>query len=214
MQAIGFIVKLFFLLVFPFILLIRLSVFFHVEEKLIPWAAIGGGVLYTTILLFFYFTFFYGKFFNRNQDAPSIKTRFIVAFLLVVLYSGHGLFYFSGSNLKSEDLKKEMKSIHPILRLSVSTLIHLDKSLIITDADRLPEDYKKMGLKTKSGSLHYKQSNGYVHAIDIRVKGRNELRNFLVRSYFRLMGFKTLRHGGTADHLHVSLLSHDRPWAY
>jgi len=213
MRALGFIIKLFFLLVFPFILLIRLSVYFHVTEKLIPWAAIGGGILYTTILLFFYFTFLDGRFLKRDHRRPSIKNRFLIALILVVLYSGHGLFYFSGDNLKSSELKSEMRRIHPILRLSVSTLIHLDKGLIITDADRLPEDYRKMGLKSKSGSLHYEQSNGYAHAIDIRVKGRNEIRNFLIRSYFGLMGFNTLRHGGTADHLHVSLKSHDRPWA-
>lgn len=213
MRVLGFIIKLFFLLVFPFILLIRLSVYFHVTEKLIPWAAIGGGILYTTILLFFYFTFLDGRILKRGEDRPSIKNRFLVALLLVLLYSGHGLFYFSGDNLKNSGLKSEMQRVHPILRLSVSTLIHIDKGLIITDADRVPEDYKKMGLKSKSGSLHYKQSNGYAHAIDIRVNGRNEIRNFLVRSYFRLMGFSTLRHGGTGDHLHVSLKSHDRPWA-
>lgn len=213
MQALGFLIKLFFLLVFPFILLIRLSVYFHVTEKLVPFASIGGGILYTTILLFLYFTFFYGRFIGRNKERPSIKNRFLVALLLVALYSGHGLFYISGDNLKNSALKSEMKKVHPILRLSVSTLIHIDKGLIITDADRQPEDYRKMGLKTKSGSLHYKQSSGYAHAIDIRVKGRNEIRNFLVRSYFKLMGFNTLRHGGTGDHIHVSLISHDRPWA-
>lgn len=213
MQALGFIIKLFFFLIFPFILLIRLSVYFHVEQQLIPWAAIGGGILYTTILLFFYFTFFHGKFLSRHREGPSIKSRFLWAFGIVFLYSAHGLFYFSGNNLKSDGLRKEMLDVHPILRLSVSTLIHLDKGLIITDADRLPEDYKKMGLRSKKESLHYKQSNGYAHAIDIRVNGRNEVRNFLIKYYFKLMGFNTIRHGGTGDHLHVSLKSHDRPWA-
>jgi hypothetical protein len=68
-----------------------------------------------------------------------------------------------------------------------------------------------MGLPTKSHSLHFKQSDGFSHAIDIRVKGRSEVRNWLLERYFRMMGFNTLRHFGTADHLHVSLLSHDRP---
>ena len=136
-----------------------------------------------------------------------------MALFLVLAYSLHGLFYISGNNIKNPDLRKEMREVHPILRLSVSTLIHIDKDLIITDGNRQPEDYKAMGLRSKGNSLHYKQSNGYVHAIDLRVNGRNEIRNFLVRTYFRLMGFKTLRHGGTADHLHISLLSHDRPWA-
>ena len=50
-----------------------------------------------------------------------------------------------------------------------------------------------------------------VHAVDLRTKGKSELRNKLVSWYFRMMGFNTLRHVGTADHLHVSISSHDRP---
>ena len=84
---------------------------------------------------------------------------------------------------------------------------------MITDANRVPEDYRKMGLKSKSRSLHYRQKNGFVHAIDIRTKGRSEFRNFCLKWYFRLMGFNVLRHGGTGDHLHVSLFSHDSPGA-
>ena len=103
--------------------------------------------------------------------------------------------------------------MHPILRLSVSTLVYIDKDLIITDAKRLPEDYKKMGLREKGHSLHYKQNNGYAHALDLRTNNRSKIRNFLIRSYFRLMGFNTHRHVGTSDHLHISLMSHDRPYA-
>ena len=83
----------------------------------------------------------------------------------------------------------------------------------MTDANRVPEDYRKMGLKSKKRSLHYKQKNGFVHAMDIRTNGRGEVRNFLLKTYFQLMGFNVLRHGGTGDHLHVSLHSHDNPGA-
>lgn len=82
---------------------------------------------------------------------------------------------------------------------------------MVTDADRQPEDYGKMGLPTKSHSLHYRQSSGYAHAVDLRTLRRGALRNALVAAYFRLMGFNTLRHMGSADHLHVSLKSHERP---
>ena len=115
--------------------------------------------------------------------------------------------------MKNTSLKKEITKVHPILRLSISTITYLDNGLIITDANRQPEDYRKMGLKTKKHSLHYKQKNGYAHALDLRTQGRSEWRNALIRGYFWLMGFNTLRHGGTGDHLHVSLLSHDRPYA-
>ena len=128
-------------------------------------------------------------------------------------YALHGILFFSDANAKSKTVQKEFTSLHPILRLSTSTILYLDNELIMTDANRVPEDYQKMGLKSKKRSLHYKQSNGYVHAMDIRTNGRSEIRNFLLKTYFQLMGFNVLRHGGTGDHLHVSLKSFDSPGA-
>lgn len=205
------IVELVFIIIFPFVVLIRTAVYLHIEEKLIPWACIGGGVLFTSILIFLYLTIFYGNY--RKKNGLNFKTKLLIAFGVVCIYSAHGLFYISGENFKSNDLRKEIRKVHPILRLSVSTIAHIDKKIIITDGDRQPEDYAKMGLPSKSHSLHYKQSNGYAHAIDLRTNGRNEIRNFLVQSYFKLMGFQTLRHIGTGDHLHISLKSHDRPYS-
>jgi hypothetical protein len=49
------------------------------------------------------------------------------------------------------------------------------------------------------------QEDGYVHAMDLRTEGRTELRNRGIQLGFWLLGFSTLRHVGTADHLHVSL---------
>jgi hypothetical protein len=62
-----------------------------------------------------------------------------------------------------------------------------------------------MGLPVHDSSLHYAQPDGYVHAVDLRTIGRREVKNRLVQLYFALMGFATLRHVGTADHLHVEL---------
>ncbi len=205
--------KFAFLLIFPFILLIRGAVYLHDAHHFMPWFSITGGVLLTVVALFIYFSFIYGKISGKFGNTGSIKRRFVIAFLFVFLYAMHGIFYYSGKNLKSSSLKSEITEVHPILRLSVSTVIHLDKSLIITDANRMPEDYKKMGLKSKNHSLHYKQSSGYSHALDLRTNNRSEVRNFLLKWYFNLMGFRTLRHIGTDDHLHVSLKSHDRPYA-
>ncbi len=211
LKILGSIIELVSIIIFPFVVLIRTAVYLHVEEKLIPWACIAGGVSFTAILIFLYLTIFYGRLSKKNR--PSFKTKFLVAFFIVGIYSAHGLFYISSDNFKSADLRDEIRKVHPILRLSVSTIAHLDKKLIITDGDRQPEDYIKMGLPSKKHSLHYKQSNGYAHAIDLRTNGRYELRNFFVRIYFKLMGFQTLRHVGTDDHLHVSLKSHDRPYS-
>ena len=142
-----------------------------------------------------------------------VAIQFLIAIVLVMVYCLPAVFYLNPVNAKYEAVQDEFTSLHPILRLGVSTLIFLDKDLLITDANRKPEDYQKMGLKTKKHSLHYIQSNGYSHAIDLRTNGRSEIRNWLVSKYFNLMGFNTLRHIGTADHLHISIFSHDRPKA-
>src|SRR6266550_1504831 len=75
----------------------------------------------------------------------------------------------------------------------------------ITDLARRPEDYKTMGLPPNDGSLHLVQRDGYAHAADLRTGGRGFLRNRLVQLYLWGLGFSTLRHTGTSDHLHVEL---------
>lgn len=194
----------------PFILLIRGSIHLHNTDQYPPSVCLIGGMLLATIAITIYLVFFYG---SLTGEVGSLRRKLWMALILVLGYGIHGLFFFSINNSKTAEVKQEFLQLHPILRVSVSTLIHLDKSLIITDANRQPEDYRKMGMSSKKHSLHYRQSSGYVHALDIRTKGRGMIRNFLIRTYFRLMGFNTLRHGGTADHLHISLLSHDRPSA-
>jgi len=172
-----------------------------------------GGVAFSAVLLFIYFSFFYGRLTGSLGGFDAMKRRFIIAVLLMILFSLQGILFFSSDNMKTSSIKSEISEVHPILRLSVSTLIYLDKSLLITDAQRQPEDYRKMGLKQKSHSLHYEQEDGYSHALDLRTKNRSAIRNTLTQWYFKMMGINTLRHVGTADHLHISLLSHDRPAA-
>lgn len=199
------------ILTLPFIILIRGAVFLHENYYFLPWLSILGGVLASGFLLFIYIIFIHGKFTGRLGSFKIMKFSYWIAVILVLVYCVPALLFLSKSNSKHTEVQKEFTSLHPILRLGISTVINLDKGLVITDANRVPEDYRKMGLKTKGHSLHYKQSDGYSHAIDIRVKGRSEVRNWLLERYFRMMGFNTLRHDGTADHLHVSLMSHDRP---
>ncbi len=205
-----FLFKIVAFVVLPFILLIRGSIHLHDTKLYPPSICLLGGMFLATIAITIYLVFFYGSI---TGEVGSLRRKLWMALILVLGYGIHGLFFFSINNSKTAEVKKEFLQLHPILRVSVSTLIHLDKSLIITDANRQPEDYRKMGMSSKKHSLHYRQRSGYVHALDIRTKGRGTIRNFLIRTYFRLMGFNTLRHGGTEDHLHISLLSHDRPKA-
>ena len=96
-------------------------------------------------------------------------------------------------------------ALHPLLRLGASALILMDSDAVITDAGRTPDFYRRMGLPPNEASLHLEQESGFVHALDLRTIGRPEWRNRAAEIAFRAMGFHTLRHVGTADHLHVSL---------
>ena len=207
------IVKIIFILTLPFILLIRGAVYVHHEYNPGAYLSLAGGGLLAVIVIIVYLSFVSGYISKKLRVMRSFRRKGAIALLIVAGYSIHGLFFLSSKNIKSPELKKEITDLHPVLRVAVSTIIFIDKDLIITDASRTPEDYKRMGLKSKRNSLHFKQSNGYVHAFDIRVKNRSWLRNGLLQLYFKAMGFNTLRHGGTGDHLHISLTSRDRPWA-
>jgi len=201
------------IIVLPFFILIRGSAFIHNRHDLGAWMSLGGGALITTFLLFIYMSFIYRRFTKKFGDSDNLKRRGLFALALVVLYCGYGLFFISTDNFKNPALKSEISDLHPLLRLGVSTFILIDKDMIITDASRVPEDYRKMGLKTARNSLHYQQKDGYAYAIDLRTNNRNEFRNRLMQLYFNILGFSTLRHIGTDDHLHISLHCHYRPGA-
>lgn len=195
----------------PFILLIRGSVYLHETLYFGPWLALLGGMLCSAAILMLYFAYIQQRW--SQSFSFSLKRKYFIAFVLVMVYCLPAVFYLHPINAKYKAVRDEFTSLHPILRLGVSTLIFLDHDVLITDANRVPEDYKKMGLATKKHSLHYIQSNGYSHAIDLRTHGRSFIRNWLVSKYFNMMGFHTLRHVGTADHLHISICSHDSPKA-
>lgn len=207
----SFIIRIFLystLFILPFVVLIRGSVYLHKIYFFYPVPAILGGFILTAALLAFYLIFF------LKTPAKFFKNRFKISVIVLGVYILYAFHHISAVNVKSGEVAREYTSLHPILRLGLTTLMLMDKDLILTDADRIPEDYDRMGLSAKEHSLHYRQKNGYVHAIDIRTNDRSGIRNLLLKVYFKSMGFQVLRHGGTGDHLHVSLLSHDRPKAF
>ncbi len=207
------ILKIFIFLLLPFFVLIRGAVFMHENYTLNPQIAIISAALATMAVLIVYFMYIFFKTTGKLESGNSIKLKMLCAGILVIVYCFNSLFFLNGGHAKTEAVQKEFTSLHPILRLSISTILFVDRDLIMTDASRIPEDYKRMGLPTKMHSLHYKQKNGYAHAFDVRTKHRSELRNQFLQWYFEAMGFNTLRHIGTEDHLHISLKSHDRPGA-
>jgi len=126
--------------------------------------------------------------------------------LSLLTYTGFATLFVNQVNFKSVDIQETYMHLHPVVRLGLTTTILVDSDLMITDGKRTKNDYIKWGLNPLQRSDHYIQKNtGYVHAVDIRTIGRPEWKNKLTEFGFKLMGYKTLRHVGTADHLHVYL---------
>ena len=212
LQFLFFIVQIILVILLPFVVLIRGSVWVYESFDTHTWVALAAGGGMTFLVLLIYLTVIYTALFGvKKLSKRTIKIKATLVIMLLVGYCGFTLINFNKENAKSSEVQKEFQSLHPFLRIGVGTMVLVDGDALITDMSRTHGDYKKMGLKVKARSLHYKQSDGYVHAMDLRTIGRSEVRNWFVQKYFWLMGFKTLRHDGTADHLHISLPPHDNP---
>ena len=190
------------LAVLPFAVLIRGGVFAYREWALGTWPALALAVSVTALLLGGYAWAFSRKV-GAGKGVRWVLTRGAIA--IAIAYSGYALVYVASANVKSEDIQAQYAAIHPLLRIASSALILVDPSSVITDAGRSAEDYYAMGLPVNEASLHFGQDDGFVHALDLRTNGRPEWRNRAVEMAFWALGFHSLRHVGTADHLHISL---------
>jgi hypothetical protein len=188
--------------VLPFFLLIRTAAYFHSAYALNGWLALGGGVAITILLLALYLFLLFRRVQNKQL---LLKSSLIAAGGLTMAFCLFALFTLSASNAKTEEVRSLYRTMHPVLRVAVSTLTLADGDLVVTDIRRTEEDYERMGLPVFENSLHFEQENGYVHAVDLRTIGQSEFRNLMLEYSFRLLGFRTLRHTGTADHLHVEI---------
>lgn len=185
----------------PFVVLVRGAVFFYEHGHVPTWLALLVAGPLTVGLVTVYASRLSRALTGRSRALLLAKW---VALPLVVFYCGYSLLYLSRVNAKPE-VRAYYTSVHPLLRLALSTWILVDPDIVVTDMRRAREDYPRLRLPINETSLHYRQADGWVHAVDLRTAGRGGLRNLLVRAYFWAMGFDTLRHVGTADHLHVEL---------
>lgn len=186
----------------PFFALIRGAVYLHAVKGVSTWLALLGGVLVTTAIVTAY-GLWLARRLKKQFPFNAVALRFAVP--LVAFYATYCLVYLSSTHFKSPAERAYYRTIHPLLRVALATVVIVDRQVVITDVARGPQDYLRMGLPVNHGSLHIPQPDGYVRAVDLRTQGRGWIRNTLAVVYFRLMGFATLRHVGTADHLHVSL---------
>src|SRR3989442_3581524 len=201
-QVVGLAAKIVVVALLPFLALIRVAVFLYEHEGWPTVLALAGGTACTAAVVTAYGAWVWHRLTGRVRLA-LVARRFALPFVLA--YSAYALVYLSSAHAKSERLRAYYASLHPLLRVALSTLILVDRDLVVPDLARGPGDYAAMGLGPNDGSLHYVQRDGYTHAADLRTAGRSGLKNALVRVYFWSMGFATLRHGGTGDHLHVEL---------
>ncbi len=191
-----------FLAIVPFAVLLRGSSYAYKELAWGSWASLGLGFLVCLLVVTLYLVVL-GKIVGIRKS--MFKFSMTAGGAIVGVFILYSLLFVSAGNLKNDRLKSTYTDLHPLLRTSVSTMVLFDKSSVITDIGRTASDYDKMGLPRLENSLHFEQKDGFVHAIDFRTNGRGAIRNKLVQWYFKLCGFRTLRHVGTADHLHISL---------
>ena len=194
------------LAVLPFVLLVRGGVFAYQQWGLGAWSSLAVSAAATALLLAFY-AWAVSRRLGAGRRLRKFMTR--VAALAATAFVLYSLVVIAGGNVKSEDVRAEYSSLHPLLRMAVSVFVLADADAVITDAARTPEFYARAGLPANEASLHFRQDDGFVHALDLRTINRPEWRNLAAELAFRAMGFHTLRHVGTADHLHVSLRSPD-----
>lgn len=188
--------------VLPFLLLLRGSVHAYGAWGLGPWPSVVTGLAFAASTLGL-ITWGGLALLGFPRGFRHVLSRGAIALTLVFVV--HGLLHVGVRNVKGDSVRAEYRALHPLLRLGSTILVLVDRNAVVTDAARDREDYRAMGLPAAETSLHYPQDDGYVHALDLRTLGRPEWRNVLVETGYRLMGFRTLRHRGTADHLHVSL---------
>ncbi len=190
------------LVVLPFVVLVRGAVYLYSARH---WptglALLAAGALTLGVVTA------YGAWLSRRLTGRarlSLVAKWI-ALPLVLGYCGHALLFLAREHAKGDGVRAEYRAAHPLLRLALSTLMLGDHDLVLTDLSRVPADYPAMGLPVYDRTLHYRQADGWTHAVDLRTAGRGGVTNGLVQVYFWAMGFRTLRHVGTADHLHVEL---------
>jgi len=178
-KFIGRIVQLVIFALLLFVLLVRSSVWAHSSYNLKPWLCVGVGIGVSTISMVIVLTIIYRWIAGNLGSIRALKWRAYMAVALISGFCLYGLIFFSENNAKGNTFS-EFQSLHPVLRVGVSTAILFDRDLLVTDASRRPEDYDKMGLTRMVKSQHYVQPDGFVHAFDIRTNGRSEFRNKLL----------------------------------
>lgn len=191
------------LLLLPLIVLIKSAVFSY-SYGISTFFSLAIGSVATFVVLLVYLLVLDRVVKRRNF--LSTRAKFILVSLMIVSFNAYALIEVSEHNVKNKNVASEYQDLHPILRIGVRIWSLFDQRMVITDMSRSKKDYKRMRVAAYRHSLHYSQKDGFVHAVDLRTKRRSKVRNWVSQMVFNMMGFGTLRHIGSADHLHVELV--------
>ena len=198
--TVGFL-KVLLVVTLPFYVYVRSSVYFY-GHGVSAWLSVAMGTALMMVIVAAYATWISRRFSGRKRAASMARW---IALPFAAAWCAYAVVYLAQANAKTEAVRAYYSSVHPVLRAALGTAILVDPDIVMTDAFRVPADYTRMGLPTYDRTLHYKQRTGWVHAVDLRTIGRSPVKNAAMQLYFSSMGLRTLRHVGTADHLHVSL---------
>jgi hypothetical protein len=187
--------------VLPFYVYVRSSVALY-SAGASPWLAVILGAVLTMGIVAGYATWISRRLSGRVRAAKMARW---IALPVAAAWCAYAVLFLARANAKSDQVRGYYSAVHPVLRAAMGTAILVDPDIVVTDMRRVPADYARMGLPVFDRTLHYRQKNGWVHAVDLRTRGRGAVKNAAMQLYFSSMGFRTLRHVGTADHLHVGL---------
>jgi len=132
-----------------------------------------------------------------------IAAREVGGVALGGLYCGYSLLYLASVNAKSEPVRAYYRSVHPLLRLAPSTLILVDRDMLITDSGRLPE--------TTAGWITDQQPHPPLQSrrwLDPCRRSAHDRRGVIQTAGAVLLladGIRDSKTRRTADHLHVEL---------
>lgn len=125
-------------LVMPFLLLVRTSVFIYNTYQTNGWLALSIGCVATVLLLLLYGGVFVYKF---GMGKKALKYIFRGILVLVAAYTFYGMLYYSSLNTKTEEIRSYYRSLHPIMRVALTTVSLADSDVVVTDIQRVPKDY-------------------------------------------------------------------------
>ena len=193
------IVRLVAIVALPFVAYVRASALLYAYGA--PTSGRCAGALITLALVALY-----GSVLARRLGGRARMRKLAewIAVPVVGTWCLSALFYLARINAKSDEVHSYFISVHPILRVALSTVILVDPDLVITDAARVPADYRRMGLPVNDRTMHYVQPDGWVHAVDLGTQGRPEIQ--IARCSSTSGRWDSARSArGDPDHLHVQL---------